>query len=311
MARHPVEHRTPEEIRSAIRGDFPWIEQRDQPMVIGTDLDALMSAALLYHYLGWQPIGVYNLKAIYAADGATDADLKDAVWVDLDIAREEIRSIGHHILTNTRGEVIPAHQQSLNPNLLRRISVGQFSRKYPLSTLHLLMWLINTPAPGGTAAPYLMWLPDSCWITAQGRWLMNIVDWLENWMPNPFLLETVMLCGSESYEKAMFAFLSEMVQHTPLRPGQGQTTSKYLALRGYQFRFDNPAAQSLEVQTTLNYLSRITGWKAMPFPTEYRVIAGVQNRHQKNLEEFLRREEVFSYVIPNPGIIRYTSFDDF
>ena len=313
MARKPADLRTPEAIRDDILSKFPWVVQPNQNMVIGCDLDALLSAAFMYHHFNWQPVGVYNLKAIYVADGFTNADVKDAVWVDLDIARVDIKSIGHHILTNRIDEILPEHEQSLNPNLLRGRSVGQFARKYPLSTQMLLMWLTGKPAPGNDTDPYLIWLPDSCWISAQHerKYLANVRDWITNWMPHPFLAETVELPQTEEYERNMMRFLANFSANVPLKPGRGQTKSRWLSITGYQCRYSDPAIQNEQVQKTLNYLAQLAGWKAMPLPKTYQVIQGTANRHITDLAGFLNREEVFSYAIPNAGVISYTSFTDF
>jgi hypothetical protein len=110
----------PIERRDAVREQYPWLLERDQAMVVGTDLDALISAAFMHHHFNWQPIGVYNLKEIYAADGASNDDLKRAIWVDLDIARSDIRSVGHHILTNRPGETISGLERLAKPTGWRK-----------------------------------------------------------------------------------------------------------------------------------------------------------------------------------------------
>jgi hypothetical protein len=311
VARRVADPRSPAEIREVILADYPWVRERGQTMVLGTDLDALISAAFMYQHFDWTPVGVYNLKSIFAADGATNEQLRDAVWVDLDIAREEIRSIGHHILTNARTERLPEHRQSLNPNLVRGISLAQFARKYPLSTHHLLMWLTDTPAPGRPTDRYLIWLPDSCWITAQGRWLDNVRDWLTNWMPHPFLLDSVEDCRTLPYEEGMHEFLTEFDLNVPLPAGRGQTRSLHLGITGFQCRYDDPRTQSGQVQQTLNYLAELMGWRPMSFPAGYQEIVGIRNRHQTNLPDFLHRENIFSYALPNAGVINFTSFDGF
>jgi hypothetical protein len=300
----------PIERRDAVREQYPWLLERDQAMVVGTDLDALISAAFMHHHFNWQPIGVYNLKEIYAADGASNDDLKRAIWVDLDIARSDIRSVGHHILTNRPGETISGLSGYLNPNLLRSISMRQFARKYPLSTLHLLMWLTNKDAPGKVSDEFAIWLPDSCWIIAQ-KYSRNVREWLTNWMPHPFLISTVDACNTRDYEEAMGEFLKEFRRNVPLPVGRGQIQSVNLGLHGYQCRYSDPRSEAGLVQQTLDYLADLMNFQPMHFPHEYRQIPGVRNRHVSDLADFIVREEIFSYVMPNSGIINFTSFDDF
>ena len=313
MARKVGNLQTPESIRDDIVSKFPWVVQPNQNMVIGCDLDALLSAAFMFHHFNWKPIGVYNLKAIYVADGFTNMDVKNAVWVDLDIARADIKSIGHHILTNRADEILPEHAQSLNPNLLRGRSVGQFARKYPLSTQMLLMWLTGKPAPGKETDPYLIWLPDSCWITAQypEKYLPNVRDWITNWMPHSFLVETVELPQTQEYEQKMRDFMRNLAANSFLGMEKGQTHSKWYGLKGHQCNYDNPVMQNEQVEETLNYLAQLSEWEKMPFPKEYRVIPCVQktiDRQGIDLAEFIVSKEIFSYAIISRETIKFTSF---
>ncbi|MGN6360233.1 MAG: hypothetical protein ACTHNK_07585, partial [Thermomicrobiales bacterium] len=65
------------------------------------------------------------------------------------------------------------------------------------------------------------------------------------------------------------------------------------------------------VRQTLGYLADLMNFQPMRFSREYRQIPGVRNRHVSDLANFIVREEIFSYVMPNSGIINFTSFDDF
>ncbi len=107
-------------------------------MIIGNDLDALLSAQFLQHTLGWSIAGFYNYTTLYH-DPAIDP--RECVWVDLDIYDPACGSIGHHILRPTPTDRIPGHRSSVNPNLLRGIDQTDFTHKYPLGTIHLLLWL--------------------------------------------------------------------------------------------------------------------------------------------------------------------------
>ncbi len=304
---------TPDRTRAALLARFPWLTRPYQTMVIGCDLDALLSAAFLHHYFGWQAVGVYNLRTIYAAEAASDADLKAAVWVDLDIARADIRSIGHHVLTATPRDDFPEHVQSLNPNLVRGMSAQNFRRKFPLSTHHLLLWLTGLPAPGRPCDPYLLWLPDSCWITAQfeERYLPNAREWIQNWMPHPFLVETIEQCKTQQYEENMRVFLSNFAARVPLPAGQGQTRSRWFHLTGHQTRYDDPITQNDAVQQTLDHLARLLDWRPLVLPRTWRTIRSAANRHRTALSDFKRGEHVFSWAIPNAGLVNYTLFDNF
>lgn len=296
--------------RNEILLSFPWVDERDRLMVVGADLDALFSALLLHHFRGWTIAGVYNFRSIYMADGYDLEDVLDAVWVDLDIAKARVKSVGHHILTQQADHVPPGLTNCLNPNLLRGVSKGKFKAKYPLATIHLLMWLLGVAPPRKKDDKYLFWLPDSCWITAQGKYAENMRDWLLRWMDVPFLTQTMADCNTETYEQGMMEFLSRFSKQVPIKQGKGQTISKFLGLHGYQCRFGDMASDYGVVERALKGLGRFTGWSVPPLPAKWRTVAGVRNYHESNLSKFLEKNNVFSYVFPNRGVFNYTVFDE-
>ena len=138
----------------------PWLQSRNLMLVVGDDIDSLMCATLMHHLLGWTIAGFYvDYAKVWYRSGLNVSALRDAIWLDLDISRAHIRSIGHHILLSRPDDRIPAHKESVNPNLLRgvtgRSGEGRaaehgeacpcggltFPHKYPLGTIHFLLWL--------------------------------------------------------------------------------------------------------------------------------------------------------------------------
>src|SRR3974377_798584 len=107
-------------------------------MIIGNDLDALLSAQFLYHVLDWAVAGFYNYTTLYH-DPAIDP--RECVWVDLDVYHTDLLPIGHPGLRPAPTDRIPGHRASVNPNLLRGIDQTDFAHKYPLGTIHFLLWL--------------------------------------------------------------------------------------------------------------------------------------------------------------------------
>jgi microsomal dipeptidase-like Zn-dependent dipeptidase len=108
----------------------------------------------------------------------------------------------------------------------------------------------------------------------------------------------------------MQGFLQDLRRQVSLAAGRGQTKSKWLNLTGYQFRYRDPRVQAGDIQAAIDYLVSLTGWKRMVIPTDYREIPGVRNCHERDLADFIVRENIFSYAIPNSGVINFTSFED-
>lgn len=191
--------------RERIREDFPWVDTEGKEMIIGSDIDAIMSAAFLSEYLNWEPIGFYTeFENLYTERGVSTDDVINAVWVDLDIYHPNIPSIGHHILNFRLDDEIPGHDNSLNPNLLRGMYHQNFRQKYPLGTIHFLTWLHELTETTTENQQLLYWVPDSTWINGQShRFRENVRDWLFNCIPTDFLTESFDWTDEAEFERAL------------------------------------------------------------------------------------------------------------
>lgn len=292
--------------RETVLARFPWVTERGRLMVLGNDLDALLSGLLLHHLRGWEIAGFYDLKDIYYRDDLTPRDLLAAIWVDLDIAHPECRSIGHHILTYEPDAPLPRqHEHSLNPNLLRGVTAKHFAKKYPLSTIHYLMFLFEfQPDRNLTHRDAIYWLADSTWIIAQ-KYEKNVTDWLENCVTNPYLLETVGQWDTRGAEQKVAALIGAVPREVQIAPGRGQIRSKHLGLHGYQFKFRQP--EQAAIQAAMDFLAQAAGLARITVPAAQKTIAGQVNRFRGDLAGFIDREEIFSYAIPSSDVIRSTS----
>ena len=279
--------------RADILTRYPWLTRRERRMIIGNDLDALLSAQFLQHTLGWSIAGFYNYSTLYH-DPAIDP--RECVWVDLDIYDRACASIGHHILQPSPADRIPGHRSSVNPNLLRAVDQTDFAHKYPLGTIHLLLWLA-----------------DSTWINAQ-RYRSNVREWLTRWITVPELLDTFDQTDTPDFEAEMQAQVLARLAIAELAPGNVQNVSNHLGLGGYQCAWDKPE-DLLKVHRVTNLIERAFGWRAPQFPREFKSIEGVRRsaklpdlvKKYGSFDKFLANEKVFSYVIPNKDRVNYTT----
>lgn len=121
---------------------FPWLLQESRKMIISNDFDGFLCAQLLHHLLGWEIAGFYvGSSAIWYDREFPEENLSNCVFVDIDINRNHIPSVGHHLLKYSVTDQIPGHQRnSLNPNIERNMyAKDRFKQKYPLGTVHLLI----------------------------------------------------------------------------------------------------------------------------------------------------------------------------
>ncbi len=296
--------------RSDILTRFPWLAQRQRRMIIGNDIDALLSAQFLSHALGWSIAGFYNYATLYH-DPAIDP--RACIWVDLDIYDPSCCSIGHHILRPTPTDRIPEHRSSVNPNLLREIDQTGFTHKYPLGTIHLLLWLHDVRIRNRRSAVMLLWLADSTWINAQ-RYRANVQDWLTHYISVPELLDTFDQTDTPDFEAEMQTQVLSKLQLAELEPGNVQNVSQHLGLGGHQCAWDKPEDLP-KVRRVTDLIYRTFGWRTPHFPREFKASAGVRRsaklpdlvRKHGSFDKFLASEKVFSYVIPNKDRVNYTT----
>ena len=296
---------------------FAWLRQINQPMIIGNDLDALLSAQFLHDYLGWTVAGFYNYTTLYHDPAINPLD---CTWVDLDIHHPLIGSIGHHILRPAPTDRISDHQLTVNPNLLRGIDQVDFTHKYPLGTIHFLLWLHDQRVPKKRAATLLLWLADSTWINTQ-HYRPNVKTWLMDWLPVPELIATFDETNTGDFEEDMRDQILSVIDLAQLADADNiQRRSKFLGLGGHQCVWNKPD-ELIKVRRVTDLIERKLGWKKPKFPAHWVAVAGQRRsgvlpdliaRHG-SFDAFLSNERVFSYVIPNRNRINFTTgivFDD-
>ena len=274
-------------------------------MVVGTDIDALLSAAFLHHYYGWKVVDFYDLTRVHLAEGVTWEQARKAMWVDLDVAHTEVESIGHHILTWDRLSkqyLLTAHKRSLNPNLVRNIGQKDFTSKYPLSTILFLYWLADKPITLRDETLCLLWAADSSWQN-MAKFTRNVRRWIEDWMPHPFLLETKEGWLQADYTQRMTRFTVDFNQNSPLSLADIVSygiTSPAKCPIGYT---------DTQIQLILNYVCDLLGWQRLKVPNKFQVIEG-QRTPVKDVDwnTFALPSNVFSYAVRFSREINYTVF---
>lgn len=163
---------------------FPWLVQKDQKCILSPDIDGLLCGLLMTHYLNWQVVGFYEGRNLLLKSNVAT---KDCIFLDMEILRPHIRSVGHHMnvhmLHSPPADYLEKMQNCLNPNLLRGFDrCRNFSRKYPLGTIHLLMYILEnrfpkkvTLKPEGLAA---IFFADGVW-KILFNYTKNVLDWFQ------------------------------------------------------------------------------------------------------------------------------------
>ena len=246
---------------------YPWLLKENQNAIISPDADGMLCGLFMSHFLRWKIVGYYdNGKNLILKNGIS---ANECVFLDSEIYRSNIKSIGHHISlfrqnsTNINPE---EYKNCLNPNTLRgRTLKDKFSFKYPMGTIHLLLCIVSQKIE-------IKYLDNSFFVILQAdgtinrfldRYSENLFDWLKylrvddaNNILNKILRkETNLLELNEEYVKYIKSFVKEKKDKIPI--------SEKGELKKESFEKDRNGFSMPCIETTkkyLNFLSENTGW---------------------------------------------------
>ena len=123
----------------------PWVLEKDQDCILSPDSDGLLCGLFMSHYLGWKIRGFYDGKVLLLKKGIAP---KDCVFLDMEIYRKGVRSIGQHMLLFDKKNPPSgweAFDQSIAANNLHQYDFkNDFKSKYPFGTIHILAAIIAT-----------------------------------------------------------------------------------------------------------------------------------------------------------------------
>jgi len=155
--------------------NYPWIIEKDIKVIISPDSDGFLCGLLMTNILGWKIKGYYDGKILLLQKGVK---AQDCVFLDMDIYRSNIKSIGHHMVMFNKLRLPRSwknFKNCLQPNNIRNYDFYKdFPLKYPLATIHLLLGIIGTvqdiEIPKSAICPLLF---------TDGTW-MNLFQYTEN-----------------------------------------------------------------------------------------------------------------------------------
>ncbi|MBI3616506.1 MAG: hypothetical protein HY211_08355 [Candidatus Omnitrophica bacterium] len=78
-----------------ITQQHPWILTEGQQAVLSPDSDGFLCALFLSRYLKWKIVGFYDGKILLLQKGLS---AKKCVFLDMEIFRPDVRSVGQHML---------------------------------------------------------------------------------------------------------------------------------------------------------------------------------------------------------------------
>ncbi len=122
----------------------PWITEKNQKVILSPDSDGLLCGLFMSNFLDWEIVGFYDGKVLVLNKGLS---AKDCIFLDMEIFRKDIRSVGHHMVLYDIND-LPRNwsnfENSIQPNNIRGYDYHHvFNLKYPLATIHLLIGILG------------------------------------------------------------------------------------------------------------------------------------------------------------------------
>ena len=132
-----------------VLNDFPWLLERNKKCILSPDSDGFLSGLLMSHFLDWKIVGYYDGKVMAKTPGTK---IDDVVFLDMEIFRKNIKSIGHHMVLNNKRNVPINWDNYANciqlNNLVGFDAKNDFRSKYPFGTIHFLLAILKTRIDG-------------------------------------------------------------------------------------------------------------------------------------------------------------------
>jgi len=125
--------------------DYPWIIKKGQNCILSPDSDGLLCGLFMSTYLNWRIKGFYDGKVMLLDKNIS---AKDCVFLDMEVFRKEIKSVGHHMVQFNKNKK-PSNwgnfDNCIQPNNFRNYDgYKDFRLKYPLATIHLLIGIVGS-----------------------------------------------------------------------------------------------------------------------------------------------------------------------
>jgi hypothetical protein len=255
-----------------IIGRHPWIVERNHKCILSPDCDGLLCGLFMSHYLNWEIRGFYDGKVLLLDKNTST---KDCVFLDMEVFRKEVRSVGHHMVLFNKNKK-PSNWDNfancIQPNNLRNHDgYKDFRSKYPLATIHLLIGIVaeklKVEIPKSAICPLfyvngvfknLFGYPENC------------LDWLRYLKANDkkSKLRDIFLNEHYSIYNLMVALKDFFVQLENLSSKRlGNDKVKISSPKGEAVNvvkrddvFDLEQQEREKVEAFLKILSELTGW---------------------------------------------------
>lgn len=270
--------------RGDVRRGWWWRDQVTQ-QIVNTDVDGLLTGALLNQTKRWPIVGFYDTESLWLSDEVgLPLDLERTAWVDIDMCWPGSLSLSQHVISvnRERSSSPQAHSQTINPNKAVGCHGGSpdvYRDKYPFGTFQWTAWIAGAPDPPDPSDAIrtgLAWMPDGGFKSVNhASWRPNCLSWARYTLPGSLmspLSERMTTRAATAVERAA----AHVAGSQPLPPTWRNLQYVMSVNRdGPQPVVDVQTPHGLaDVRTTLAALCDAWGWERVELPSSYQRFRG-------------------------------------
>lgn len=310
-----------------------WAKKTDKKIIISPDVDGLTSACLLATKYDCEIIGTYGTSHALLYDGASTKDAENALWLDHDVSRPNIRCIGQHLVQHKSADKLPLRSKiSWNPNVWQNQSweksfagsKGMKRDKYPLGTAHFIADYVGMNSTAEKNLVALFAHLDGTWF-ALDLYRPNGEIWIDLMFPKNELILNILDYRNKkefhnSHKKMIEKLIENGIQNSQSRSPKATLLNQNLKDMTGKQSVHGRSSQKPEVfhgktKSALKVIGEYVGAVPKIGGSVTKVVSGTRQSFYPNriedFDELMIKENIFSHAFTDLRTLSFTNQIDF
>lgn len=248
----------------------PWVIETNKNVILSPDSDGFLCGLFMSHYFNWNIVGFYDGKILLLKKNLS---AKDCIFIDMEIYREHIKSLGHHMVLFNKSRLPSGwnnFKNCIQPNTLRNYDCyNNFPLKYPFASIHLLLGIAGSQQKieikKDALCPLLYTdgvfknlfnFPENClsWINFLGG--DEEESPLHQIFYNKYYLISDLMISLKDFFNKLSAISKSRADKLTISNSKGEYVNLVKIRDGYSIDLN----ENKKVEQFLDLLSKLTGW---------------------------------------------------
>ena len=209
-------------------------------------------------------------------------------------------------------EIPKGFNTSCNPNILVPLSSNDFKYKYPFSTIIFLMWLHNKKTLESNDSKFAILNADDVWLKYQkypsncNLWTKSLIDY--DW---DYLLKDV---EKKLFERRVVQKYYPFFKSQRFFTQKGKIKSQHYNISSMQGWYNMDWDEDIALRL-FDYFGEKLDWTPPTLPNICKRIDGIRSKaklksiKERGINQFIKKNKVFSYAITSNKTLSYTIFE--